>query len=79
MKFTGIVRPIDSVGRVVIPKEVRETLNWLTGDKIEIHITETGVFFKKHEETCLCCGTNLGLVELAGHLYCKNCLKKGAE
>ncbi len=79
MKFTGITRPLDDVGRIVIPKEIRETLNWDKGDKIDIFITQDGCFIKKHEDGCLSCGTNLGLVNLAGHLYCRSCLKKGAE
>lgn len=79
MKFTGINRSMDDVGRVVIPKEIRETLNWNKGDTIDIFITEDGLFLKKHEAGCLVCGTNLGLVELGGHLFCRICLKKGAE
>jgi transcriptional pleiotropic regulator of transition state genes len=79
MKFTGIIRPLDDTGRVVFPKEIREMLNWSKGDKLEIYTTEEGVFLKKHEVGCIKCGTNLGLVEFAGHLFCRNCLRKGSE
>lgn len=40
MKATGIVRRIDDLGRVVIPKEIRRTLAIREGDPLEIYTTE---------------------------------------
>jgi len=49
MKATGIVRRIDDLGRVVIPKEVRRTLRIREGDPMEIYIGDDGeVVFKKY-------------------------------
>ena len=49
MKATGIVRRIDDLGRVVIPKEIRRTLRIREGDPLEIYTdTEGGVIFKKY-------------------------------
>ena len=49
MKATGIVRRIDDLGRVVIPKEIRRTLKIKEGDPLELFITEKGeVVFKKY-------------------------------
>ena len=49
MKATGIVRRIDDLGRVVIPKEIRITLRIREGDPLEIYTdTEGGVIFKKY-------------------------------
>jgi len=49
MKATGIVRRIDDLGRVVIPKEIRRTLGIRDGDPLEIFInTEGGVIFRKY-------------------------------
>lgn len=49
MKATGIVRRIDDLGRVVIPKEIRRTLRIREGDPLEIFTdTEGGVIFKKY-------------------------------
>ena len=42
MKATGIIRRIDDLGRVVIPKEVRRTLRIKEGDPFEIFLTEDG-------------------------------------
>lgn len=49
MKATGIVRRIDDLGRVVIPKEIRRTLNIKDNDPMEIYIEKDGcVIFKKY-------------------------------
>ena len=48
MKATGIVRRIDDLGRVVIPKEIRRTLKIREGDPLEILIEKNFVCFKKY-------------------------------
>ena len=50
MKATGIVRRIDDLGRVVIPREIRKTLKIKEGDPLEIFTTNEGeVVFKKYD------------------------------
>ena len=52
MKATGIVRRIDDLGRVVIPKEIRRNCNIREGDPLEIFLDEDGaVVFRKHNPT----------------------------
>ena len=52
MKATGIVRRVDDLGRVVIPKEIRRACNIREGDPLEIFIDEdSGVVFKKYIPT----------------------------
>ena len=52
MKATGIVRRIDDLGRVVIPKEIRRTTSIREGDHLEIFLDEDGaVVFKKYNPT----------------------------
>lgn len=53
MKATGIVRRIDDLGRVVIPKEIRRTLRLREGDPLEIFVTDGGVLFKKYQPELL--------------------------
>ena len=62
MKATGIVRRIDDLGRVVIPKEIRRTLRIREGDPLEIYTERDGeVIFKKYSP--------MGdLTELAGQI-----------
>ena len=50
MKATGIIRRIDELGRIVIPKELRRTLHITAGDPIEIFTAEDGVIaLRKYE------------------------------
>lgn len=51
MKATGIVRRIDDLGRVVIPKEIRRTMRIREGDPLEIYTDKDGgVLFRKYEQ-----------------------------
>ena len=50
MKATGIIRRIDDLGRVVIPREIRNTLHIKEGDPLEIYLdSKGGVVFRKYE------------------------------
>lgn len=49
MKSTGIIRRIDDLGRVVIPKEIRRNLGIYEGEPLEIYIVDNGVAFRKFE------------------------------
>ena len=51
MKATGIVRRIDDLGRVVMPKEIRRACNIREGDPLEIFLQDDGVVFKKYIPT----------------------------
>ena len=48
MKATGIIRRIDDLGRVVIPKEIRRRLHIKEGDPLELYVTDEVAAFKKH-------------------------------
>ena len=48
MRATGIVRRIDSLGRVVIPKEIRRTMHIGEGDSLEIFVDGEDIIFKKY-------------------------------
>lgn len=50
MKATGIVRKIDELGRIVIPKEIRKTMKIKEGEALEIYVESTGeVILKKYD------------------------------
>ncbi|WP_088043524.1 AbrB/MazE/SpoVT family DNA-binding domain-containing protein [Bacillus sp. EAC] len=80
MKSTGIVRKVDELGRVVIPIELRRTLNISERDTLEIFVQEDRIVLKKYQPnlTCLMTGeiskTNLELSD--GKIVLS---KKGAE
>ncbi len=48
MKSTGVVRRIDALGRVVLPKEIRKTLKLYTGDLLQIFIDKQQIIFEKY-------------------------------
>lgn len=49
MKATGIVRRIDDLGRIVIPKEIRRSMNMHEGEPLEIFLDNDGVVFRKYK------------------------------
>lgn len=49
MKATGIIRRVDDLGRVVIPREIRRTMGIKEGDPLEIYTERNAVVFKKYE------------------------------
>lgn len=51
MKETGIIRRMDDLGRIVIPKEIRRLFNLNEGDALELFLHEQGVFYKKYDPT----------------------------
>lgn len=48
MKATGIVRRIDDLGRVIIPKEIRRSLRIREGDPLEIYVEDGAIIYKKY-------------------------------
>lgn len=54
MKSTGMIRKIDELGRVVIPKELRRTLGIDNQDPLEIFIDGDKVILKKHKPNMAC-------------------------
>ncbi len=77
MKSIGIIRGVDRMGRVVIPKEIRNQLG-LRGEKDFLEIFTEGDFIllKKFEPTCIFCGKLGENLELSGHSVCRECLEK---
>ena len=72
MKATGIVRRIDELGRVVIPKEIRRTLRIKDGDPLEIFTNSDELMLKKYSPIAtlerFSEGTTRSLNDLSGHL-----------
>ena len=56
MKATGIVRPVDALGRVVIPVELRRNLGIKTEDSLEFFVDGQYIMLKKYEPSCVFCG-----------------------
>lgn len=77
MRSIGMVRAVDKMGRVVIPKEIRAQLGIENDvDSFEIYMEGDSVILRKYQPTCIFCDNIADSVELAGHTVCKNCIEK---
>lgn len=83
MKSTGIVRKMDRLGRIVIPKELRRVMKIEEDvDSMEIFTEGNTVILKKYEPSCIFCGDANEIISYKGHNVCKKCLadlNKAAE
>ena len=75
MKSTGIVRPIDDLGRIVLPIEIRKTLELSPKDSLEIFIDGNRIVLQKYQPGCLFCGNPDDLSFYKGKLVCADCIE----
>ncbi len=73
-KTTGIVRKIDHLGRIVIPKEMCRILHISSKDPIEITLEGKRIILNKHEVGCIFCDAHDGLTNYGDKLICRRCL-----
>ncbi len=77
MKATGMVRPVDNLGRVVIPREIRKQFDIENGiDSFEIFVDSDKIILRKYQPSCIFCGELDDVVTLDGHVVCKKCISK---
>ena len=76
MKATGIVRRVDELGRIVLPIELRRTLDINIKDQVEIFVDDDKIILKKYERSCIFCDNCDDLVTFKGKTICKECLKE---
>ncbi|MBR5514820.1 MAG: AbrB/MazE/SpoVT family DNA-binding domain-containing protein [Clostridia bacterium] len=76
MKSTGIVRPIDEVGRIVLPIEIRNTMDIKSRDPLDIFVDEDKIILKKYEPACIFCGNAANVQYYRGKLICNDCLEE---
>lgn len=75
MKATGIVRRVDQLGRIVLPKELRKVLDIPESTPMEIYMEGESIILKKYAPDCLFCGNGDDVVTYKGKYVCKDCLK----
>lgn len=76
MKSTGIVRKVDELGRVVLPIELRRTLDIAEKDAIEIYVDEDNIILKKYEPACIFCGNAKEVSPFKGKNICSSCFSE---
>ncbi len=73
MKSTGIVRPVDSLGRVVLPIELRRILDIDKDTSLEVYVDEDRIILKKYQPACIFCGSADDVASYADRNICKAC------
>lgn len=71
----GIVRHVDDVGRIVIPKEICSKLGLEPKDSLEIFIEDTRIVLSKYEPACIFCGEVHNTVMYKKKLVCQKCIE----
>lgn len=73
MKSTGISRPVDSLGRMVLPKELRSVMDIQKGDYLEILVDANRVILRKFLHNCIFCGEGSDVSFYHGKAVCRKC------
>lgn len=76
VKSTGIVRKVDELGRIVLPIELRRTLDIATKDELEIYVEGSSIVLKKHECACIFCGRTERVTSFKDKNICQTCLRQ---
>ena len=76
MKSTGIVRRVDELGRIVLPIELRRTLDISERDSLEIYVDGASIVLKKYQPACIFCDDATDVVTYKGKNICMSCLKE---
>lgn len=79
MKSLGIVRKLDNLGRIVIPIELRKTLNFADNEALEIFTEGENIILKKYETSCIFCGTSKNISKFKDKCICNNCIEQIAN
>ena len=76
MQPTGIVRRLDTLGRIVLPIEIRRKYEIEDGTPLEVFCGEDGeIILRKYAPFCTFCGSPKFLVNYRGKMVCQKCAK----
>ncbi|MDG2861129.1 AbrB/MazE/SpoVT family DNA-binding domain-containing protein, partial [Vibrio parahaemolyticus] len=76
VKSTGIVRKVDELGRIVIPIELRRTLNISVKDPLEIFVEDDKIILRKFSPSCTFCNETKDVIEFKGKNVCPKCIEE---
>lgn len=76
MRSTGIFRRIDSLGRFVLPKELRKTLGIGQDDYLQIFLDGDSIILRKSQLSCVLCGSTEELTDFHDKKICRRCLEE---
>ena len=75
LKSTGIVRKVDELGRIVLPIELRHTLDIEPRDSLEIYVDGNTILLRKYHPTCIFCEDSNDVVSFRGKNVCRKCIQ----
>ncbi len=75
MKSTGVVRKVDELGRIVVPIELRRTMDIAVKDTLEIFVEGDQIVLKKSPPACIFCENVKDVISYKGKMVCKECLR----
>ena len=73
LKSTGIVRPVDNLGRIVLPIELRRVLDIDKDAALEVYVDNDSIVLKKYQPACIFCGSAEGVAQYQGRNICGAC------
>jgi len=76
MKSTGIVRKVDELGRIVLPVEMRRTLDIAEKDALEIYVEGDTIILRKYQAACVFCDSLRNVISFKGRNVCADCIGK---
>lgn len=79
MKSIGIVRKVDELGRIVLPIELRRTLDIAEKDALEIYVEGSAIILKKYRPSCIFCDSSKDIRTFKGKNICPKCLRELKE
>jgi len=81
MRKFGTVRRVDDLGRIVIPKDIRDRLDLPTGTRLEVYATEGGkIVAERLDDSCVLCGASeTRLMAFFSKFLCEDCVDRLQE
>ena len=76
MKSTGMVRKVDDLGRIVLPAEIRQSMDIQVKDPVEIYTDGDRIILQKYHPACIFCNNADDIVYFNNKRICADCLEK---
>ena len=76
MKSTGMVRKVDELGRIVLPAEIRQSMDIQVRDSLEIFTDDGRIILQKYQPSCIFCKNVDQIVYYQEKRICRECLDK---
>ena len=76
MNKTGMTRKIDDLGRITIPKEIRDNFGLQEHDSLQFSVNKEYIMLKKYNHSCIFCNTEDNIIDYKNQLICWHCLNE---